>query len=137
MLYFLKLELLAQFPLSLKLQQSQVNELLREQTELRNRIKEFERNVPNMTGQIVELEKMLAAAVTPTERNEREMMMKGLKGEIESEKQQIQDLREREPQIAARVQTEQAKLNEVNESLDKLERELENAAAAGEKGKRP
>jgi chromosome segregation ATPase len=118
----------------LKLQQGIVNDLLKEQTELRNRIKEMERNVPNMTGQIAEIEKLVAVAATPTERNERELMLKGIKGEIENEKQRIQDLREREPQITARLQTEQAKLHELNESLDKLERELENATT--EKGNR-
>jgi DNA repair exonuclease SbcCD ATPase subunit len=119
----------------LRLQQTQVNELIKEQTELRENIKEMERHVSQIPGQLAELEKMSAAAATPTERNEREMMLKGIKGEMENAKLRIQDLREREPQITARLQTEHAKLAELNESLDKLERELENAA--GEKGKRP
>jgi chromosome segregation ATPase len=119
----------------LKLQQVRVDELLKEQTELRNGLKAFERNLTRMDGQIAELEKMLALAATPTERNEREMMIKDMKGEIENEKHKSQDWREREPQITARLQLEQAKLNELNDSLDKLERELENTAA--EKGKRP
>jgi DNA repair exonuclease SbcCD ATPase subunit len=121
----------------LKLQQTQVNELIKEQTELRNDIKEMGRHVSQMPGQVAELEKMQAAATTPSERNEREMMIKGVKGEMENAKLRLQDLREREPQVTARLQTEQAKLHELNESLDKLERELENAATAGEKGKRP
>ncbi|NOT61987.1 MAG: hypothetical protein HOP19_17365 [Acidobacteria bacterium] len=120
----------------LKLQQSQVNELTRELVELRNRIKELERNASAITGHLAEAERMVASAPTPAERSMREMMLKQLKSEIEDGTQQIRDLREREPQLAARLQTEQAKLNELNESLDKLERELENAAAP-EKGKRP
>lgn len=119
----------------LKLQQARVDELLKEQAELRSRIKDFEQNLPNLTGQLTELEKMVALATTPSERNEREMMIRRVNDAIEREKRQIQELREREPQVAARVQTEQAKLAELNESLDKLERELETAAT--DKGKRP
>ena len=121
----------------LKLQQKRVDDLLNAQNDLRNRIKDTERHISNMGGQATELERLVPAAVTPTERNEREMMLKGLRGEIENQKQQVQDLREIEPSLTARLQTEQAKLAELNESLDKLERELESAATAGEKGKRP
>ena len=119
----------------LKLQQARVDELMREQTELRNRIKDFEQNLPNLTGQLTELEKLVPLATTPAERNEREMMIRRVNDAIEREKHQIQELREREPQVATRVQAEQTKLAELNESLDKLERELETAAT--DKGKRP
>lgn len=119
----------------LKLQQARVDELLKEQTELRNRIKDFEQNIPNLTGQAAELQKMVGVATTPTERNDHERMIRRVNEAIEREKQQTQELREREPQVAARLQTEQVKLAELNESLDKLERELE--TAAGDKGKRP
>jgi predicted ribosome quality control (RQC) complex YloA/Tae2 family protein len=119
----------------LKLQQAQVNELTRELAELRNRIKELERNAPMLAENLPEVERRVTSAATPDERSHAEAVFKTLKMEIENEKQQQQSLREREPQLAARLQAEQAKLNELNESLDKLERELENAA--GEKGKRP
>lgn len=119
----------------LKFQQARVDQLFKEQADLQNRIKEVERNLPVLSNQAGELEKLLAVAATPTERNEREMMIRAIKGELENEKQRLQDWREREPQIAARLQTEQAKLAELNDNLDKLERELESAAA--DKGKRP
>ena len=119
----------------LKFQQARVDQLFKEQADLQNRIKEVERNLPTLSNQAGELEKLLAVAATPTERNEREMMIRAIKGELENEKQRLQDWREREPQIAARLQTEQAKLAELNDNLDKLERELESAAA--DKGKRP
>ena len=120
----------------LKLQQSQVNELLKEQTELRSRIKDLERNASAITGHLAEAERRVASAASPAERGGHEMVVKQIKFEIENGTQELRDLREREPQIVARLQAEQAKLNELNESLDKLERELENAAAP-EKGKRP
>lgn len=119
----------------LKFQQARVDQLFKEQADLQNRIKEVERNLPVLSNQAGELEKLLAVAATPTERNEREMMIRAIKGELENEKQRLQDWRKREPQIAARLQTEQAKLAELNDNLDKLERELESAAA--DKGKRP
>jgi hypothetical protein len=64
------------------------------------------------------------------------MGVRDFKKEIERRKLELQDFRERESQVAARVQTEQAKLSELNESLDKLERELETGVGL-EKGKRP
>lgn len=118
----------------LKLQQTRVDLLLKEQTEMRNRIGNMDRQMAMLNGQAIELERLLAAATTPTERSEREMMLKGLRSEIESEKLQLQELREREPQIVTQLQTEQAKLNELNDSLDRLERELESSFT--EKGKR-
>lgn len=120
----------------LKLQQGIVAKLLEEQEQLRRNIRSNEQSLPHQAEQVTEIEKIVALAKTPEERIDREMAVRDFKKEMERRKQELQDLREREPQVAARVQTEQAKLSELNESLDKLERELETGVGI-EKGKRP
>lgn len=121
----------------LKLQQAVVGKLTDDLEQLRRNIKGHEHSFPQNAEQAADFEKIVALAKTPEERIEREITAKEIKKEAERRKQELQDLREREPQLAARLQVEQVKLNELNESLDKLERELDNATADGEKGKRP
>lgn len=119
----------------LKLQQTVVSDLMKEQNELHQRLKQAERNLLHHTENAAQYEKLVVSSTNPAERAEREQEAKDLKALVELQKGEIQDLQERAPQLAARIQAEQVKLNELNENLEKLERELENAAT--DQGKRP
>lgn len=119
----------------LRLQQTRVEALAREQREVQSSIKNAEQAFPISAEDLIEVERVASAAATPAERAQKEMEMKMMKKMIERGKQEAQDLRQREAQIILNLQTEQAKLNELNDRLEELERELE-ASASSEKTKR-
>jgi len=72
------------------------------------------------------LETQLSQESDPGRRRDMENQQQAIKLEVERQLETISQQRELESQLSAQVQVEQAKLNELNERLDALQKELEN-----------
>ena len=114
----------------LRVQQDQVNQLSREVEGLRSMLTDGRLGQPWMAERVKEVESQLERETDPVRRQQLERQSKQIQLEAERQSQRVAQQRERETQLTTKLQTEQAKLNELNERLDTLERELEELAAA-------
>lgn len=114
----------------LRVQQDQVSQLSRELEGLRAALADGRFGQPWMAERVKEVESQLERETDPVRRQQFERQSKQLQLEAERQAQRVAQQREREMQLTAKLQTEQAKLNELNERLDALERELEDLSAA-------
>jgi TolA-binding protein len=106
----------------LRVQQGRVDRLLGELEQLRLEALDEKMSEPNIAEFTREQENQISREPDPTRRSEMEAVYKSLKNQIAQREQQR---RERETELTIRLQTEQARLNELNDRLDALERELE------------
>lgn len=114
----------------LRVQQDQVSQLSREVEGLRAMLADGRSGQPWLAERAKEIESQLGRETDPARRQQLEQQSKQLQLEAERQSQRVAQQREREMQLTAKLQTEQAKLNELNERLDTLERELEALSAA-------
>lgn len=99
--------------------------LVKDHEQLQKSIKQMERDLPRRAEQIADFEKMVALNQASGQRAEVEMALKEMKAGLERDRQELQDMRERQTQMTAKLQIETAKLEEINDRLDRTERELE------------
>lgn len=114
----------------LRVQQDQVTQLSREVEGLRAGLADGRFGQPWLAERAKEIENQLGRETDPARRQQLEREGRGLQVEAERQARRLEQQRERETQLTIRLQTEQAKLNDLNERLDALERELEESAAA-------
>ena len=124
----------------MKLQQQRVDRLQTQLGEFRNQLAKTRENLSWIPTSIKNLEVELARETDAAKRAEKEGRLQGLKAELEGMARMEQEQQAYETQLQSQLQIEQARLNELNERLDTLQRELE-AQMSGDKpqpsGKRP
>ncbi len=122
-----------------RIQQQRVDALVKEKEAARQKIKNLEREIPRTIETAAHWERSIELAKTPTERADRERAAKDVKTDVEIYKEDLEETRELESQLNAKIRVEQIKLDELNTRLDSVEREMESSFSETEKpkGKRP
>jgi len=108
-----------------RMQQQRVDRLNEKLSEVREQIAKIKMEQARLPEQARVAEGSLSQETDPARRRSLEDMQKGLKYEIERLSQMETNLRETESQLNGQLQIEQAKLSELNDSLDALQKELE------------
>jgi len=124
----------------LRLQQAVVERLTRELEVARNEMSEMKLNQSRTSEMAKEMENQINREADPNRRADLEREVKMIKAELENHAQREQRHREREAQLTSQLPTEQAKLGELHERLDAMERELESQQSTEKPqagGKRP
>ena len=99
--------------------------LERQIADLRSQAKDKQAQLGQVEEEIVEAERLLALESDPAKRTEREMQVRQL-GSMRDQLKRIQEnLRERELDLSASLPKEQAKLEEMQRGLDRIEHQLE------------
>ncbi len=109
----------------LRLQQQRVERLSGKLEDVRTRIADLKSHQPRLSDEIKRAEQDLNREPDPVKRPDLERMLQNFKSEFERLAQLETREREQETQLAIQLQAEQAKLNEINERLDTLQKELE------------
>lgn len=112
-----------------RLQQSTVERLSDEYNSIQSQIDSNEDQIRQMEETVKHLERSLSAEADPLRRSEMEREHKSIATNIEQMKQRTQRLQERGVQANGLLQSERAKLNELRDSLDSLDRSLANQQA--------
>jgi hypothetical protein len=110
----------------LRLQQQQVDRLNDKLGGARALIARLQIDKSRLQGDLPRLEAQLSQESDPGRRREMENQQLAIKLEVERQLETISQQRELESQLSGQVQVEQAKLNELNDRLDTLQKELEN-----------
>jgi len=124
----------------MKLQQQRVDRLQAQLGEARNRLAGARKTLSDISSSLKGAEMGIAGETTAAGRAERERYIQSLKVELEELTQKEQQEQGYETQLNAQLQLEQAKLNDLNERLDALQRELETQLSTDKpqpSGKRP
>ena len=109
----------------LRMQQQVVDRLSGKLEDARARSTEFKMHHPRLLEEIKRTEDYLDKEADPVKRRDLEGRQQSLKSEAERFAQMETQARDQETQLAIQLQMEQAKLNEINERLDTLQKELE------------
>jgi SMC interacting uncharacterized protein involved in chromosome segregation len=112
----------------MQLQQDAVSRVSRQLEDVRDQIAKAAAEEANLASHAKGLEERIAQEQEPVRRKQMEEEVKHLKQRLgKSEQQSMNEgqQRARESELAGRLQTEQAKMNELNERLTALERLLE------------
>jgi chromosome segregation ATPase len=124
----------------MKLQQQRVDRLQTQLGEGRNQLASTRKVLSDISRALKGNEMGLAQETNAAERADRERYAQRLKAELEELTQKEQQEQGYETQLQAQLQIEQAKLSELNERLDSLQRELEAQMSTDKpqpSGKRP
>lgn len=125
----------------MKLQQQRVDRLQAQLGDIRKQLAETRKNLSHWSSvDLKQVEMDLARETDAAKRAEREMNYQYFKSQLEEFTQKEQQEHAAETQINAQLQLEQAKLNDLNERLDILQRELETQLSTDKpqsSGKRP
>ena len=124
----------------MKLQQQRVDRLQTQLGEVRNQLASTRKALSQAVTFLKEVEIVLARETDAAKRAETEMRHRDAKFEVEELTQKEQQQQGYEAQLQAQLQSEQAKLSELNERLDSLQRELETQMSTDKQqpsGKRP
>jgi septal ring factor EnvC (AmiA/AmiB activator) len=117
-----------------------VDRLTTQLGEVRYQLADTRKRLSQASAFLKDVEIVLARETDAAKRAETEMRHRDAKSEIEELTQKEQQQQGYETQLQAQLQVEQAKLNELNERLDSLQRELEaqmSTDKASPSGKRP
>src|SRR5262245_11198812 len=109
----------------LRLQQEQVNQLSKQLEGIRDSLSDSKARLQWVGERVKDMESRVSQESDPARRAQLEREYKDMKFDAERHAFWDQQQREREPQVAAKLQIEQAKLSELNDRLEALERELE------------
>jgi chromosome segregation ATPase len=109
----------------LRLQQQRVDRLSEKLETVRTKISETKSHQANLKDQIEQMEEAIAKVPDPNRRRELERDLRNWKRGLEQILQQESQAREEEARLTGQLQIEQANLNELNERLDELQKELE------------
>jgi len=124
----------------MKLQQQRVDRLSDQLNDIRHQLADTRKALSQKSTELRTVEMTNAQETNAAQRAEREVSIKAYKFEIEELNQKEQQQQGYETQLIAQLQIEQAKLNELNERLDTLQRELEAQMSTDKpqpSGKRP
>jgi hypothetical protein len=124
----------------MKLQQQRVDRLTSQLGDIRRQLADTRKALSQKSTELKSQEMTLAQETDATQRADRERYIRSLKTEFEETTQKEQQEQGYETQFQAQLQIEQAKLNELNEQLDTLQRELETQMSSDKpqpSGKRP
>ena len=99
--------------------------LERQIAEVRSQAKDQEAQIGQVDEEIGEAERQLALESDPARRTEREMHVRQLGSMRDQLKRMQENLRDRELDLSASLPKEQAKLEEMQRGLDRIEQQLE------------
>lgn len=97
----------------------------RQIADLRSDAKEKQAAVGQVEEEIAEAERLLALESDPAKRTDREMQVRQLGSMRDQLKRMQENLRDRELDLSASLPKEQAKLDEMQRGLDRIEHQLE------------
>jgi len=120
----------------LRLQQQRVDRLTEKLGEARKELAAMRRNMAELPEAIKKLEAQLARESDANRRRELEKNQELFKSMIESGPEDVAKLQETESELSGQLQIEQVKLNELNDRLDTLQKELEVIDKPQQNGKR-
>lgn len=113
----------------LRLQQQQVDRLSDKLGGVRELIAKLQMDKPRMSGVLQRLETQISQESDPGKRRDLESEQQAMKLELERLPEMTSQARETESQLNGQLQMEQAKLTELNDRLDTMQKELESLAA--------
>jgi len=108
----------------LKLQQEQVARVARQLDDLRNNLDHSRTEQPKIQQRFEHLNSAAAQATDPQQRKDLDDQLGFFKVEAEQAEKSVQQLQARESDLASQLQSEQARLTELNDRLDQMERAL-------------
>ena len=109
----------------LRLQQQRVDRLTEKLGEARKELAAMRRNMAELPEASKKLEAQLARESDANKRRELEGKQELFKSMIETAPEEVAKLQETESALSGQLQIEQVKLNELNDRLDTLQKELE------------
>lgn len=109
----------------LRIQQDRVDRLARELEGVRREISEQGGWLARLPERLKDLENQLNVETNPTRRAQIETEYKDHKFSLEQTTKRAEQRREREAELGKQLQAEQLKLNELNDRLETLDREIE------------
>jgi septal ring factor EnvC (AmiA/AmiB activator) len=124
----------------MKIQQQHVDRLQARLADINNGLADTRRHLSGLSAYLKDSEIALARETDAAKRSEAEKRLRDTKSEMEFLTQREQQQQEMETQLNAQLSLEQGKLNELNERLDTLQRELEAQLSTDKpqpSGKRP
>jgi translation initiation factor 2B subunit (eIF-2B alpha/beta/delta family) len=113
----------------MKLQQQRVDRLNVQLGEIRSQLVKTRASMAQFSTVMKNVESELARETNAARRADLEQSSQSFKAQLEEATQKEQQQHEAEIQLTAQVQLEQAKLTELSERLDTLQRELETQLA--------
>lgn len=122
-----------------RMQQQRVDGLMREQEAVQQKVKSLERDIPRSNETISLWETKVGLAENANQKADWEQAVRDLKRQGENIKRDLQEYKDRESQLASRINAEILKLDDLNARLDIIEREMQEATsdAAQPARKRP
>jgi Mg2+ and Co2+ transporter CorA len=120
----------------LRLQQQRVDRLTEKLGEARKELATMRRSMAELPEASKKLEAQLARESDANKRRELEGRQELFKSMIESAPENVAKLQETESELSGQLQIEQVKLNELNDRLDTLQKELEVIDKSQQNGKR-
>ena len=109
----------------MRLQEERVTRVSQQLEETRKTIGEFESEKPRIAERIKDVEEHARQTADPMARGQMEADYKGMKTHLEQVNVLQEQRRAREGELASQLLAEQAKLNELNDRLNQMERALE------------
>jgi predicted nucleic acid-binding Zn-ribbon protein len=92
--------------------------------DLRRDLERSRLDQPKLQQRVQAMESQVGQAVDPGQRRDLEEGLKQFKLEAEQVEKSLQQMQAREGELAGQFQTEQARLTELNDRLDQIERAL-------------
>lgn len=108
----------------LKLQQDKVGRTAQQLDELRRDLDRSRLDQPKLQERVQAIESQAGQAVDPAQRRDLEQGLKQFKLEAEQAEKSLLQMQAREGELAGQLQSEQARLTELNDRLDQIERAL-------------
>jgi predicted nucleic acid-binding Zn-ribbon protein len=108
----------------LKLQQKQVARVAKQLDDLRCELDHSRAEQPKIQQRLERLSSAEASATDPQQHKDFETELSVCKIEAEQAEKSLQQMQAREGELASQFQVEQAKLTELNDRLDQIERSL-------------
>ena len=108
-----------------QIQQQRVESLSRQLEQLRDQIARSAGENSKLAGEVKDIESRVTQEPDPSRRRDWEAGIKRAQAQLEVDAVRDQQQRARESELAGRLQNEETKLNELNDRLDALARQLE------------
>jgi chromosome segregation ATPase len=108
----------------LKLQQDQVARVARQMDDLRRELDRSRSDQPKIHERLQEIAAAATQNTDPQKRKDLDDALSMFKLEAEQAEKSLQQIQAREGELASRLQSEQARLTELNDRLDQIERAL-------------
>src|SRR5712692_9571580 len=108
----------------LKLQQEQVARVARQLDDLRRELDRNRESQPKIQQRLEQVSSAAAETADPQQRKDFDVVVKEVKLQSEQAEKSLQQLQVREGELASQLQSEQARLTELNDRLDQMERAL-------------